>query len=272
MRFESVVPGDDSIGRLRSRLSLPIDLVGSARPGVYVLYVVGGDVRLMQIQDPSTPKRGSIVTFNGTMPARIEANGRSPYDIVTLEVPAARLSAVRRTGDTGSCLRRIRETSSSPLASCMKFLAEHMHTASEHQLAALYEACVSLLVAEEIQLARIAMRAPGPALDNPLLRNILDYTDRNICDHTLRPPGVANRFGISVRYLHKLFAASGVTFTSYLVTRRLDHVRNELVSGATHTIAELAQKWGFRDISAFNKAFRKRFGCTPRRLRTCSVS
>ncbi len=275
MYFERVALREGSVGRLRgaprATLNLPIDLAGATTSGVYVLYVLGGDVRVSHIRHRSTPRRGSIVTFNGTMPARIKANGRSPYDIVTLEVPAARLSALHRTKDAGSCLRLIRETSSNPLASCMKILAEHMHTGSKEQLAALYEACVSLLVAEEVQLARVATLQPKP-LDNPLLRDILDYTNSNICDHTLRPSGVANRFGISVRYLHKLFATSGVTFGSYVVMRRLDHVRNELVSGATHTIAELAQKWGFRDTSAFNKAFRKRFGCAPRRLRARAAS
>jgi AraC-like DNA-binding protein len=58
-------------------------------------------------------------------------------------------------------------------------------------------------------------------------------------------------------------SAAGVTFGAYVAMRRLDHVRDELISGSSErqSISALARKWGFRDISAFNKAFRKRFGC-----------
>jgi AraC-like DNA-binding protein len=153
----------------------------------------------------------------------------------------------------------------------MSLLAAHMQTTSEEQLSALYEACVSLLAAEERQFETVVMCEPGAANESPLLRTILDHINRNICDPALAPPGVAHKLGISVRYLHKLFAASGATFGAYVLLRRLDHVRNALIAGGDATIAELARTWGFRDISAFNKAFRKQFGCAPRRLRSRGV-
>ncbi len=142
---------------------------------------------------------------------------------------------------------------------------DHLRSASKEELTALREACISFLA----RLERGTSATQGPQTDNRLLRNILDYTDRNIADSTLSPRGVAERFGISVRYLHKIFAGSGETFGSYVTTQRLEHVKNELMSGAAvQSIAALARKWGFRDISGFNRAFRKRFGCAPRRFRT----
>ena len=158
----------------------------------------------------------------------------------------------------------VRDTSPSPLAACMRLLTEHMHTASNDQLTALYKACACLLKAEEGMPERL-----GAVEVTPLLGEILDHINRNLCDPALTPTAVARTFGISVRYLHKLFAPSGMTFGAYVVMRRVDRVRDALVSGSapTRKIAELARSWGFRDISAFNRAFRKRFGCAPRQLR-----
>jgi AraC-like DNA-binding protein len=276
MNFESVALKEGSIGRLRcppqTTLSLPIDLASSTQQGVYVLCVLGGNVDVTHVGHRSVASGGDIVTFDAATAAGIKTNGQCLHDIVTLEVPIARM-ALRCTEDTNS-LRLIRHTSARPLAGCMTLMAGHMHTASKEELAALYEACVSLLLTAESHFETVAMPEPAAALDNSFLRDILDYTDRNIADRTLGPPHVARRFGISIRYLHKLFAPSGVTFGSYVAMQRLDHVRNELVSGgmSPQSIAELAQKWGFRDISAFNRAFRKRFGCTPRRLRSRAAS
>ena len=277
MHFESTALREGSIGRLRcppgTVLRLPNDLARASPQGLYVLYVLGGDLDVTHVGDRSVAKGGNIVTFDGATSAGIRANGRGPHDIVTLEIPAARLWALRPPFAASSGPRLMRETVTSPLAACMKLAAERMHAASKQELTALYEACVSLLIAAESRSQSAATPQPATVVDNPLLRNILDYTNLNICDRTLGPPHVAHRFGISVRYLHKLFAGVGLTFATYVAKRRLEHVHNALVSdnGDAQSITELAHKWGFGDISAFNKAFRKRFGCAPRRLRSRTV-
>jgi AraC-like DNA-binding protein len=215
----------------------------------------------------SAARSDTIATFDGAF--ELEASGQGLHDIVMLEIPLARVSVLRWPENANSSLRLMRDAHSSPLAACMKLTAERMNTASDEELAALYEACVSLLVATGSRFETVDMRQQAAAVENPLLREIFDYTNRNIADGALGPHQVASSLGISVRYLHKLFAASGMTFGSYVVMRRLEHVHNELVAGGStqETIAQLAQRWGFRDISAFNRAFRKRFGSAPRHLR-----
>jgi len=247
--------------------SLPV--APTPTQGVCVLYVVGGHVEVSHAGQRSAARSDTIATFDGATTVMLETIGECLHDIVMLEIPVARHSVLRRPENANSGLRLMQDASSSPLGACMKFMAERMHTASKEEIAALYEACVSLLVAAERRFKTIAMREPATAVATSMLREVLDYTNRNIADGTLGPHHVARSLGISVRYLHKLFAASGTTFGTYVVMRRLDHVRNELVAGGRTrlSIAQLAQRWGFRDISAFNRAFRKRFGCAPRRLR-----
>ncbi len=79
----------------------------------------------------------------------------------------------------------------------------------------------------------------------------------------------AEHFGISARYVHKLFAASSTTFSSYVVAKRLEHIRSDLLSPACRNqpISNLAYRWGFNDLSSFNRAFKSRFGCSPSRFR-----
>ena len=275
MHFESAAFKDGSIGRLRcppqTKLSLPTDLAGAATQSVYVLYVLGGTLDMRHAGHRSVAKGGTIATFDSAMAVGLEANGPCAHDILMLEVAEARLSSLRSAGGADSGLRLMQQAFVSPLAACMKLMAERMHTAPKQELAAIYEACVSLVVAAESRFVAVVTREPADSANNALLRDILDYINDNVSESTLGPPDVARKFGISVRYLHKLFVPSGMTFGSYVAARRLDHVRQELIAGtgASPSIAGLAQRWGFRDLSAFNRSFRKRFGCAPPHLRAC---
>jgi AraC family transcriptional activator of tynA and feaB len=95
------------------------------------------------------------------------------------------------------------------------------------------------------------------------------YIDQNIANADLSPQGVAEQLGISARYVHKPFIACGVTFCSYTTARRLNYICKDLLSAECRqqTIALMAFRWGFNDLSSFNRAFKSRFGCTPSQYR-----
>lgn len=97
----------------------------------------------------------------------------------------------------------------------------------------------------------------------------LDSLERaDLCAVTL-----AREAGMSARTIHRLFAASGVSFQSWLTERRLERCWTELRNGrgpCQRTVAELAFAYGFNDLSTFNRAFRKRFGMPPREARRIS--
>jgi AraC-like DNA-binding protein len=136
-------------------------------------------------------------------------------------------------------------------------------------LAALYDACVSLLPLAAGCVAGTKKDETTAFSAGYLLREILDFVNRGISDTELSPQRVAEHFGISVRYVHKLFACSGMTFGSYVSATRLDHIRRELSSPSCRRqpISAFAYRWGFGDISTFNRAFKHRFGCTPSNFR-----
>ena len=79
---------------------------------------------------------------------------------------------------------------------------------------------------------------------------------------------IAARAGLSPRYIQMLFERDGTTFSEYVLLQKLAAVFRSLVEGdSSRKIGELALESGFDDISAFNRAFRKHFGCAPSDIR-----
>lgn len=60
---------------------------------------------------------------------------------------------------------------------------------------------------------------------------------------------------------------TGKTFVDSLNEIRLGHASRMLID-TTHTIAEVAYKCGFNNLSYFNRIFKKKNGCTPREFRS----
>jgi AraC family transcriptional regulator len=60
--------------------------------------------------------------------------------------------------------------------------------------------------------------------------------------------------------------AIGVTPHQYLMRMRLMHALR-LLRDTRLPVIDVAYETGWADLSNFNKAFRREFGCSPRRLR-----
>jgi AraC-like DNA-binding protein len=82
---------------------------------------------------------------------------------------------------------------------------------------------------------------------------------------------IAASHRITPRYIQKLFEADGTTFTEFVRDRRLERARAMLVSPRCDNkqISEIALEVGFDDLSYFDRAFRRRFGLSPRDVRNC---
>ena len=73
----------------------------------------------------------------------------------------------------------------------------------------------------------------------------------------------AARAGLSRRHFSELFRAhTGATFLNTLTRLRLDHAAKLLRDG-NHSVTGVAFSCGYRDLSHFYRAFRRRFGRPP---------
>lgn len=80
---------------------------------------------------------------------------------------------------------------------------------------------------------------------------------------------LAEREGVSVRYLQKLFACFDNTFSNYVRTRRLERCREDMLNPkfSEQTITEICFRWGFSSSAHFSRLFRQEYSLSPREFR-----
>jgi AraC-like DNA-binding protein len=105
-----------------------------------------------------------------------------------------------------------------------------------------------------------------------LLQAALDEIEGSLSDSDLSPARVAERIGISSRYLHQLFAGHGPSFGRWLLVRRLQRCHEDLTDSTREhwTISQIALQHGFGDPAYMTRAFKIQYGVTPRQLRRAS--
>jgi AraC family transcriptional regulator, positive regulator of tynA and feaB len=100
------------------------------------------------------------------------------------------------------------------------------------------------------------------------------YIETHLEDRDLTPAVIAVSAGISVRHLHRIFAAKGWTVAEWIRERRLERCRSDLQNPrrSASNITEIALRWGFSDSAHFSHCFRKEFGVSPRRFRNHALA
>ncbi|MGH2857837.1 MAG: helix-turn-helix domain-containing protein [Solirubrobacteraceae bacterium] len=117
-----------------------------------------------------------------------------------------------------------------------------------------------------LALAVGALHAPVKSASRALLlQAALDELERSLGEPDLCPARVAERIGVSTRYLHRLFADRGQTIGCCILERRLERCRSDLEdpAGRHLTVAWIACRHGFGDLAYFARAFKRRYGVTP---------
>lgn len=104
---------------------------------------------------------------------------------------------------------------------------------------------------------------------SPHLHRICQTIETSLPDTELSLRRLAEKSGVSPRYIQKLFAAAGDTFGHYLRLRRLERCRMDLASPmcARLSISEICFRWGFNDSAHFSRAFRNQYNTSPREYR-----
>jgi len=96
---------------------------------------------------------------------------------------------------------------------------------------------------------------------------VLDYITSHFCDPNLSGSRVAEKLGISQRYLQRLLETTGKTFTEHVDELRLNRAFSLLVTaGANKRVSDIAFDVGYSDLTNFYRHFRSRFGDTPKRF------
>lgn len=122
-----------------------------------------------------------------------------------------------------------------------------------------------------IELLALALEGDDRVLDSAAssvqaaqLARVERFVRQHLADPDLSPERIARACGISRRYLHGLFRASGATVGGWVREQRLIACERELRRpGRKSRIADIAYRWGFSDHAQFSRQFKAYFGCTP---------
>ncbi|GAA3222001.1 helix-turn-helix domain-containing protein [Actinocorallia longicatena] len=112
------------------------------------------------------------------------------------------------------------------------------------------------------------------AAEQTLLARVREHVRQNLHDPHLDAASIAAAHNISRRRLYSLCAQAGISLEQHIIQRRLQGVRADLSrpTAAPRSIEAIARGWGFRNITHFNRRFRREFGMSPREYRALKTA
>jgi AraC-like DNA-binding protein len=148
----------------------------------------------------------------------------------------------------------------------------HMVAMAENEMS---ESAMALLTENHCNLIALASAediAPNRMAAELQIEAMLAFCRQRLADAALTPQVVADHLGVSLRTLHSRFKQIGQSFGRWVLEERLKAcgaaLRDPLQAGLN--ISEIAYRWGFNDLSHFNRSFRAHFRRTPAEWRHAS--
>ncbi len=151
----------------------------------------------------------------------------------------------------------------------LRATADTLHEMTADQLRPVELALTEFLVANLAAQGSPASKGGASAARAAHLHRVCQTIETMLADPELTLDKVAEADGISPRSLQKLFAQAGQNFSTYLRLRRLERCRLDLTSPmfASLSISEICFRWGFNGSAHFSRAFKDRYGVSPRDYR-----
>ena len=106
-----------------------------------------------------------------------------------------------------------------------------------------------------------------------LLSAIKTDIAKNIGDPAISAEWAALRHGVSPGHVRRLFDRGGTTFSEFTLQMRLI-AAHKVLSNPHYfpiPIAHIAAKFGFHNLSHFNRSFRRYYGATPSEVRNLAI-
>ncbi|SFV33477.1 helix-turn-helix domain-containing protein [Hyphomicrobium facile] len=244
------------------------DIADSIPSGYGILFAVSGGAMLTHKREEILVSPGNAVLYNLDQPMQVDMLKAAKRDFLLITLPHDILPEPFSSND-GSFSPRLL-SHHTPLLQCVDHLACMIAEKNADEFRHVFRACERLITAELLARDHAGLEAAQrPSVANDLFERILSVIEMEIGNPELSPQWLADKFGISVRYIHKLFASRDLTCQGYITTERLSHAKQDLSASAnTIRISALAYRWGFSDSSSFGRAFKSRFGLAPGQYRS----
>jgi len=135
-------------------------------------------------------------------------------------------------------------------------VADRVADAIPHMLAAAFESMA-------------AVETSPSQLRQQYKQQVRRFVRDRLADPALCVEMIGAGVGLSPSYLFELFADESMTLMRWVRAERLARCRRELADPALRhrSIAQVAQSWGFGDMTHFSRCFRDAFSTSPREFR-----
>jgi AraC-like DNA-binding protein len=233
----------------------------------YSIYLqIGGRTTTSMSGQTFELNAGDVAVFDGRLPFRALHGGRRAIAVVP------RAMVERRA----PWLRNSPPRAFSANSSYVDLIRGHLLELSAAD-SALSESAISVLTDNLCNLVALATAndlTPGRLPSELQTEALLAFCRQNLHNTDLSPQLAADHLGISIRTVHSRFRHIGQTFGQWVLNNRLDAcgmaLRDE--KQRQSNISEIAYRWGFNDLSHFNRAFRARFRMAPGEWRNMPVT
>ena len=231
-----------------------------------IILPVSGDVSFMVEGEVYTPKFGDIMIFTPYELHKTIINSDSLYDRIVIQIrsdsfsddaAANKIFAFLKNMNFGEVnLIKKTESQGTKISDYIKALAD----IRSDNLNEIIPFLLPLL--SEIKLLIEKRASPKEPEKIEISAEIIKYINENLSSE-LVPDEIADRFHISRSKLDKLFRKSFDTSVwSYIIRKRLHFAQELIKSGERPT--SVAAKCGFKDYTTFYKAYKAKFGLSPK--------
>jgi AraC-like DNA-binding protein len=230
---------------------------------MFVCLQLSGSVHIIQNAREVNLNAGSLMLIEPLMPY----SARFFRDSKTLLIKAPRRDMRARIGRNRELIGhrvtsdRLDDDLALSGAAKLPSLAGTIAPVTEQLMANHVLDLVGLSVARTI--SNIACRVSNPrAL---LLGQIRSVVEARLTDPELDGQIIADAVGISVRYANALLFEQDSSLNRLILSRRLFRCRSALEDPdqAHRTVTEIAQSWGFSDMTYFGRRFKAAYGVSP---------
>ena len=207
---------------------------------------------------------GDFALYDSTRPYQLLFD--DAFEQIVLKLPGERLrSELRDTQALTATTVSGREGAGHLMLNMIRTLREDIDALQPASALAVANGVLNILVAGLQTL---------PAAQSPSLSNLTAFhlarikrcIDARLDDPALSVAMLAAELGMSASQIHRVFKSEPLTLSQYIWDRRLEACSRDLLDPreAGRTVGEIAYGRGFSDAAHFSRAFRERFGCSPR--------
>ena len=263
--------GDVVLSDIRSTCSIVARESRHIRPSgdnpIQINFQLEGTGTVLQDGREAVTRPGEVTMYDSARPYEMRFDG--PFRQLSVDFPRAMLQ------DRLKCSERVTARGFSGTSGPGRFLYSYV------QSLVMEKNDDDLLIANYLQdnlmellgIALFSLSQTGPLQDSDTkastLSRVKAHIRAHLSDATLSPATTAKAQGLSLRNLYYLFESEGTTVWRFIQDTRLDQCRKEIEDTRMfgRSISDIALAWGFKDSAHFSRAFRSRFGLTPRECR-----